>query len=90
QFMGTVCKPCPRGVLAMDATDFQAFVGQIWDKSWPRKGRCLIFRHFSTVFGHRVQAMSGTHPGRDRDVTSFSGISRSWCVGHVQDASEPR
>ncbi|CAA2954917.1 Hypothetical predicted protein [Olea europaea subsp. europaea] len=46
-------------------------VGQIRDKSWPRKGRSLISKHFSTVFGHRVQAMSGMHPGRDRDITSF-------------------
>ncbi|CAA2986365.1 Hypothetical predicted protein [Olea europaea subsp. europaea] len=63
---------------------FRDTMCQIRDKSWPWKGRSLIFRHFSTVFGHHVQAMSGTHPGHDRDVTSFSGISRQFLAHGVQ------
>ncbi|CAA3011492.1 Hypothetical predicted protein [Olea europaea subsp. europaea] len=55
--------------------------GHIWDKSWPRQGRNMIFWNFSTVSGHCVQAMSRMHPGRDRDVTYFSSISRQ-SLGH--------
>ncbi|CAA2955330.1 Hypothetical predicted protein [Olea europaea subsp. europaea] len=55
--------------------------GQIRDKSWPRKGRSLIFNHFLTIFRHSVQAMFGTHPGRDRNVTSFLSIFRQF-LGH--------
>ncbi|CAA3011490.1 Hypothetical predicted protein [Olea europaea subsp. europaea] len=47
-----------------------------------REGHILIFRHFWQVFGHDVQATSGTPRSRGRDTVRFSGICRQF-VGTV-------
>ncbi|CAA2954896.1 Hypothetical predicted protein, partial [Olea europaea subsp. europaea] len=52
---------------------FQTFLGSFLGQgvqamSKPRQGCSLIFKHFWTISGHGVQAMSRSLPGRDRDT----------------------
>ncbi|CAA3000080.1 Hypothetical predicted protein [Olea europaea subsp. europaea] len=42
--------------------------GLVWDAFEPWQGPSLIFMHFWAVFGHNVQVMFATCPGRGKDL----------------------
>ncbi|CAA2995976.1 Hypothetical predicted protein [Olea europaea subsp. europaea] len=111
-FWDIVCRPCPGRVLARPCPGrsliFKYFkivsgsrcAGHVQDTFEPWRGWSLIFRHFKAIFGHSVQAMSGTRPDRGhvRDVSwprqgrrlifrHFFAISGSRCAGHLQDTT---
>ncbi|CAA3008313.1 Hypothetical predicted protein [Olea europaea subsp. europaea] len=95
QFLGTVCRPCPGRSLIFKyfkVVSGSRCAGHVQDAFEPWRGWSLIFRHFRAVFGHSVQAMSGTRPdhghvqvaaGTQPDFQTFLGsfwdtLDASW------------
>ncbi|CAA2955400.1 Hypothetical predicted protein [Olea europaea subsp. europaea] len=89
-FWGMVCRQCPGHVWAAAVSGTRC-AGHERDASGPQQGCCLIFRHFWDVFGHGVQAMSGTRPDR-RHGRAAAGMQPNFqaFLGHDGDASGPR
>ncbi|CAA2966817.1 Hypothetical predicted protein [Olea europaea subsp. europaea] len=83
--------------------DFQAFLGHVWDTSWPRQGLNLIFRHFWAQCGGYVWARSASlvrdsfghvedAVGTQPDFQAFLGrhTKVAWYPSHVKDAGTRR
>ncbi|CAA2952721.1 UDP-D-apiose/UDP-D-xylose synthase 2 [Olea europaea subsp. europaea] len=92
-FQDSVCRPCPRRVMAKVGTepDFQAILGSFVEKvAGYVQDAAGTHPDFQAVCGHGVQAKLETHPSYGREAARFLGIYRQFLGIGVEAQSGTR